>query len=344
MGGGLMVGRVVSNRMQKTVVVAVSYVVWVPRYKVYEKRVGRHMAHDEQQQCVVGDLVKIVTANRKLSKHKSYHVAQILRKAGVSSSEPAPPAVPLQPDTVPSMLEVAQQRVAAAEARLAAAKQLYLERMRSASQPAPSATSKPASDAFEALLPASPSQPAQAAMQQPRLGLGPAPSPSQPVPGSSPVRLFSSQAVSSRDRAHHPLALALAGGIGRVWGAGGRAGPAAADLDSAGCPPCLHPCCQGAGCSCSLHLPPCGWACSGTTGGRGASIAEGAAHNQCCSAAQPPSRAAAVPAWAPLTACNLPHGAASQLGRAQPGCLHPWLPTGMAPLQLSRWLTRHVLT
>jgi hypothetical protein len=29
--------------MQKTVVVAVSYVVWVPRYKVYEKRVGRHM-------------------------------------------------------------------------------------------------------------------------------------------------------------------------------------------------------------------------------------------------------------------------------------------------------------
>jgi hypothetical protein len=29
--------------MQKTVVVAVSYVVWVPKYKVYEKRVGRHM-------------------------------------------------------------------------------------------------------------------------------------------------------------------------------------------------------------------------------------------------------------------------------------------------------------
>ncbi|KAJ9531904.1 hypothetical protein QJQ45_022057 [Haematococcus lacustris] len=215
-GGSWWAGaQVVSNRMQKTVVVAVSYVVWVPRYKVYEKRVGRHMAHDEQQQCVVGDLVKIVTANRKLSKHKSYHVAQILRKAGVSSSEPAPPAVPLQPDTVPSMLEVAQQRVAAAEARLAAAKQLYLERMRSAPQPAPSATSKPASDAIEALLPASPSQPAQAAMQQPRLGLGPSPSPSQPVPGSLPVRQFSSQAVSSRDRAHQPLALALAGGIGR---------------------------------------------------------------------------------------------------------------------------------
>jgi hypothetical protein len=35
--------QVVSNRMQKTVVVAVNYVVWVPRYHVYEKRVGRHM-------------------------------------------------------------------------------------------------------------------------------------------------------------------------------------------------------------------------------------------------------------------------------------------------------------
>jgi ribosomal protein S17 len=35
--------QVVSNRMQRTVVVAVSYVVWVPKYKVYERRVSRHM-------------------------------------------------------------------------------------------------------------------------------------------------------------------------------------------------------------------------------------------------------------------------------------------------------------
>eukprot|EP00983_Pelagomonas_calceolata_P101695 1158726-Pelagomonas_calceolata.AAC.10 len=35
--------QVVSNRMQKTVVVAVNYVVWVPKYGVYEKRVSRHM-------------------------------------------------------------------------------------------------------------------------------------------------------------------------------------------------------------------------------------------------------------------------------------------------------------
>lgn len=34
--------QVVSNRMQKTVVVAVSYVVWMPKYKVYQKRVSRH--------------------------------------------------------------------------------------------------------------------------------------------------------------------------------------------------------------------------------------------------------------------------------------------------------------
>lgn len=34
--------QVVSNRMQKTVVVAVSYVVWMPKYKVYQKRTSRH--------------------------------------------------------------------------------------------------------------------------------------------------------------------------------------------------------------------------------------------------------------------------------------------------------------
>lgn len=331
-----MVGRVVSNRMQKTVVVAVSYVVWVPRYKVYEKRVGRHMAHDEQQQCVVGDLVKIVTANRKLSKHKSYHVAQILRKAGVSSSQPPPDAAPLQPGTVPSMLEVAQRRVAAAEARLAAAKQLYMARMRSAPQPAPRPTSRPASAALDTLLTSSLSQSAQAAMQQPRPGLGPALPQAQPVPGPSPIRQFSSQAASSRAQGHHTPALALGRRMGGVGGAGGGADPEAAHPDPAGCATCLcTSCCQGPGCSCPPRLPPCGWACSGTTGGRGDTSAQGPTHNQCCSAALPPSLQAP---------CQLPHDAARQLGSAQLQCLRPPLPPAMAPLQLSRWLTRHVLT
>eukprot|EP00798_Chlamydomonas_sp_ICE-L_P025297 gene25297-10951_t len=82
MGGGVFIGRVVSNRMQKTVVVTVSYCVWVPKYKVYERRMSRHMAHDDTQQCTVGDIVRI-KVTRKLSKMKSYAVQEVLRQAPV---------------------------------------------------------------------------------------------------------------------------------------------------------------------------------------------------------------------------------------------------------------------
>ena len=43
--------QVVSNRMQKTVVVAVHYVVWVPKYKVYQRRVARHMVSQFAGMC-----------------------------------------------------------------------------------------------------------------------------------------------------------------------------------------------------------------------------------------------------------------------------------------------------
>ncbi|GAX81917.1 hypothetical protein CEUSTIGMA_g9345.t1 [Chlamydomonas eustigma] len=88
MGGSVFVGRVVSNRMQKTAVVAVHYAIWVPKYKVYQKRVSRHQAHDEKQACVVGDIVRIqATRNlptfRRLSKHKSYKITDIIRRTSV---------------------------------------------------------------------------------------------------------------------------------------------------------------------------------------------------------------------------------------------------------------------
>jgi ribosomal protein S17 len=51
--------QVVSNRMQKTAVVAVHYALWVSKYKVYQKRVSRHKAHDEQEVCSIGDVVRI---------------------------------------------------------------------------------------------------------------------------------------------------------------------------------------------------------------------------------------------------------------------------------------------
>ncbi|KAF8073017.1 rpsQ [Scenedesmus sp. PABB004] len=82
MGGARFVGRVVSNRMQKTVVVAVDYVVWRPKLKVYEKRTAKHFAHDERQACDIGDTVRIRWTRRR-SKHKSYAVEEILRKVDV---------------------------------------------------------------------------------------------------------------------------------------------------------------------------------------------------------------------------------------------------------------------
>ncbi|KAG2434783.1 hypothetical protein HXX76_007668 [Chlamydomonas incerta] len=68
--------------MQKTVVVAVSYVVWVPKYKVYQKRVARHKARDESQASVIGDIVRI-RKSRKFSREVSYSVVDTLRKAHV---------------------------------------------------------------------------------------------------------------------------------------------------------------------------------------------------------------------------------------------------------------------
>ena len=47
MGGAAFIGRVVSNRMQKTVVVAVSYLAYRPKLKLYEKRTAKHFAHAE---------------------------------------------------------------------------------------------------------------------------------------------------------------------------------------------------------------------------------------------------------------------------------------------------------
>ena len=74
------VGRVVSNKMDKTVVVAVDY---VRRHRLYHKRITRtskFMAHDEQNRCQEGDLVRI-EETRPLSKNKSWIVREILEHA-----------------------------------------------------------------------------------------------------------------------------------------------------------------------------------------------------------------------------------------------------------------------
>ena len=73
-------GIVISNKMQKTVVVEAERRLRHATYgKVVRKR-HRFYAHDEKQQCQEGDLVRIVEA-RPLSKLKRWRVAEVLKKA-----------------------------------------------------------------------------------------------------------------------------------------------------------------------------------------------------------------------------------------------------------------------
>jgi small subunit ribosomal protein S17 len=73
-------GKVVSDKMDKTVVVAISDNVRHPLYKKIIKRTIRLKAHDEKNECGIGDTVEIMET-RPLSKDKNWRVAEILEKA-----------------------------------------------------------------------------------------------------------------------------------------------------------------------------------------------------------------------------------------------------------------------
>jgi small subunit ribosomal protein S17 len=73
-------GKVVSNKMDKTITVLVERVVKHPIYGKYIKRSTKMMAHDEQNVCQEGDTVAI-TSCRPISKHKSFKVVEVLDAA-----------------------------------------------------------------------------------------------------------------------------------------------------------------------------------------------------------------------------------------------------------------------
>jgi small subunit ribosomal protein S17 len=73
------VGVVVSNKMSKTIVVAVESRVKDALYKKYIKRTQKFMAHDEQNQCDIGDRVRIMET-RPLSARKNWRLVQIIEK------------------------------------------------------------------------------------------------------------------------------------------------------------------------------------------------------------------------------------------------------------------------
>ncbi len=72
-------GKIVSDKMDKTVVVAVTRLFQHHRYKKTVKRVTKFKAHDEENRCSIGDTVKIIEA-RPLSKDKRWMVVDILDK------------------------------------------------------------------------------------------------------------------------------------------------------------------------------------------------------------------------------------------------------------------------
>ena len=74
------VGLVVSDKMDKTVVVLVSDKYKHPLYKETITRSKKYKAHDELNECGVGDKVRIIET-RKLSKDKNWRVAEIVEKA-----------------------------------------------------------------------------------------------------------------------------------------------------------------------------------------------------------------------------------------------------------------------
>ncbi len=81
------VGRVVSNKMDKTVVVTVETLRHHPLYKKTIKRAAKFKAHDEKNECRLGDTVKIVET-RPLSKEKRWRVAEITTKREVVEVQP----------------------------------------------------------------------------------------------------------------------------------------------------------------------------------------------------------------------------------------------------------------
>jgi len=78
------IGRVVSNKMQKSVTVSVERLVKHPEYGKFIRRTTKIMAHDEDSACKKGDTVAIVEC-RPISKRKSWRVVEILERAPVES-------------------------------------------------------------------------------------------------------------------------------------------------------------------------------------------------------------------------------------------------------------------
>jgi len=73
------VGIVVSNKMQKSIVVVVERKIRHAKYGKFIKRTKKFMAHDEKNECSIGDRVRIMET-RPLSKNKNWRLVEIVEK------------------------------------------------------------------------------------------------------------------------------------------------------------------------------------------------------------------------------------------------------------------------
>ena len=74
------IGKVTSNKMDKTVVVAVETAIRHPKYKKIIKRTYKLKAHDENNECGIGDTISVMET-RPLSKDKRWRMVEILERA-----------------------------------------------------------------------------------------------------------------------------------------------------------------------------------------------------------------------------------------------------------------------
>ena len=73
------VGLVVSNKMDKSIVVSIERKVKHPKYGKFVKKTSKFVAHDETNTCSIGDTVKIMET-RPLSKNKNWRLVEVLEK------------------------------------------------------------------------------------------------------------------------------------------------------------------------------------------------------------------------------------------------------------------------
>ncbi len=74
------IGLVVSNKMDKSIVILVERKVKHPKYGKFVKKSTKFMAHDEKNECSIGDTVKIMET-RPLSKNKCWRLVEIIERA-----------------------------------------------------------------------------------------------------------------------------------------------------------------------------------------------------------------------------------------------------------------------